>query len=136
MIITKIKPNDINKALEEINKKYDDNIKSDSYLTCICNVYPKYKVNLLVKDLNKKGARINLINKINRFACFHVYYDFFNILLEINSNTIIFVCGDWIIKKLDTGEIVGNWNKINKSYISRIKPSALICRCKQNAQII
>jgi len=135
MIVTKILPNDINKTIKKINKKYDNNIKTDSSLDCICNIYPKYKINLLIKDFNEAGARIGLINKPNKLACWHTYYDFFNILLEINPRAVIYLYGDWIIKKTSDDKILGNLDKINKNsayYVHKPKLSSFLCRCKQN----
>jgi len=130
MIITNTPIEDIEKAVEEINKKYDNNLKFDPFLNCSYLTIIRFKGILLIKDFNKKGARMGFMETKSKFACFHAHYDFFNTLLGINPNAVICVCGDWIIKKSPTGKITGNWNKIDKRYISRPEPSSFICRCK------
>ena len=131
MIITKISLNDLVKAIEKINKKYDNNIEFNPFLNYSDSIIKKYKGSLLIKDFNKAGARIGLIDKSDRLACWHTHYDFFNILLEINQNIVICVCGDWIIKKTSDDKILGNLDKINKTYyIHKPKPLSFLCRCK------
>ena len=132
MIITNASVNDINKAIKEINIKYENNLVPSTIINV--SVYEdilKLKVNLLVINLNKPGGRVCYTNRINPFSCFHAHFDFFNKLIEINSKTIITVSEDWIIKR-DPAEnkIIGNPLVRDKSRIHRIRPSSYICNCK------
>lgn len=135
MIITNASITDLEKAIEKINKKYDNNIEFNPFLDYSDSIIKRYKGSLSIKDFNKAGARIGLIDKSNKLACWHAHHDFFNILLEINLNTIICVYGDWIIKKISGNKIMGNLNKINKNsayYTHKFNPLSFLCRCKQN----
>ena len=132
MIITNASVNDINKAIKEINIKYENNLVPSTIINV--SVYEdtlKLKVNLLVIDLNKPGSRVCYTNRINPFSCFHAHFDFFNRLIEINPKTVITVSEDWIIKR-DPAEnkIIGNPLVRDKSRIHRIRPSSYICNCK------
>lgn len=133
MIITNASVNDINKAIKEINIKYENNLVPSTIINV--SVYEdilKLKVNLLVINLNKPGGRVCYTNRINPFSCFHAHFDFFNKLIEINSKTIIMVSEDWIIKRDPVeNKIIGNPLIRDKSRIHRIKPSSYICNCNK-----
>lgn len=132
MIITNASVNDINKAIKEINIKYENNLVPSTIINV--SVYEdilKLKVNLLVINLNKPGGRVCYTNRINPFSCFHAHFDFFNKLIEINSKTIIMVSEDWLIKRDPVeNKIIGNPLVKDKSRIHRIRPSSYICNCK------
>jgi len=132
MIITGASQDDSLRAITELNIKYEGNLVASTIIPC--NLYPdrpKYKINLLVKDQNKKGGRILYTYRIMPYSCFHAHYDFFNKLIKINPKAIIMTSEDWIIKKDPIGnKIIGNPLIRDKSRINRIKPSSYICKCK------
>jgi len=133
MIITWASQDDSLQAITELNIKYEGNLIASTIIPC--NLYPdrpKYKINLLVKDLNGKGGRKVYTNRINPFSCFHAHFDFFNRLIEINPKTVITVSEDWIIKRDPVeNKIIGNPLIRDKSRIHRIKPSSYICNCNK-----
>lgn len=133
MIIRNVFIVDIFNAVKEVNKKYDNNITTDSIIdySAIDNLTTKYRVNLLVKDINKKGGRIGFINKVSKLACFHAHYDFFNILLDINKNAVILLYEDWIIKRTSAGKIIGNLDKPDKNRSHKPSPASFLCRCNK-----
>lgn len=110
----------MNLALTELNKKYDDNV--------IWNRAPEYnggqlQFTLRVKSSKGKGARISkhgeMFGKPPRrsvSACWHVHGDFFDILLYIEPEAIIKSSantGAIVIYKDSTGVVVGNWQDWN-----------------------
>jgi hypothetical protein len=133
MIVYKTTIDDIRKAYKKINKIYEYNLLIDlpKDYEEYTNGIIRYKFNLYTDDKNKKGSRININNNKNKYACIHAHYDFFNILLEINPNATICVCGDWIIKKDKNNKIIGNLLKFDKYSIHKIKPSSFICQCNK-----
>ena len=137
MIITHATINDIKKAIKEINIRYDNNLMS-STITNI-SIYEdilKLKINLLVIDTKNKGGRNCYTHRINPFACFHAYYDFFNKLIEINPKAIIMTSIDWIIKlNFKTGKIIGNPIIRDKNRINRIRPSSYMCKCNKKGSV-
>ena len=98
MIIRKIKRNELEKALNKINKKYKNNI--------IFNRFDQindssFKITLKCKDSKKPGHRLGFKNYdwstgeqigkqrhlIN--ACWHVHGDFFDAIFNINKDARI-----------------------------------------------
>ena len=133
MITTCATISQINKAIKEINIKYENNLVPSTMINV--SVYEdilKLKVNLLIKDLNGKGGRIVYVNRVLPWACWHAHFDFFNKLIEINPKAIIMTGEDWIIKKDPTeNKIIGNPAVKDKSRIHRIRPSSYLCNCNK-----
>jgi len=129
MIIYKINKEDINKTINIINKKYENNLyanfwEGDSY----SYVNTRYKFKLYWRYKDKLGSRIGIISKNDKYACIHAHSDFFNTILEINNNAVIQLYEDWIIKKVGN-RIIGNKLKFSNHSMHRLKPSSFLCRC-------
>ncbi len=113
MIIKHTTKEELDKALEKINEKYDGNVVYNAIEDLKTVKSPSYRVTLKVKDSTKAGHRLgfSLTTKGNRrrmvSACWHVHGDFFDALLEINEDVII-KTGDKSVDK--TG---GNWQDWN-----------------------
>lgn len=110
MIIRNVTEKDLEKALEILNQKYDNNITWNSFKQLSSK---SFRVTLRVKDYKKAGHRIAywayVNGKIKRlpYACWHVHGDFFDILLDIKPDAIIYTSGRYIYK--ENGKVVGNW---------------------------
>lgn len=91
---------DLNKALEIINVKYQGNVETNYGFSCVGR---QYQFTLRVKDSHKPGARIgqctytssrglqyrkHLVN-----ACWHVHGDFFDALFSVNPQAVISASG-------------------------------------------
>jgi hypothetical protein len=113
LIIKNTTKEEIDKALEEINKKYDSNVEYKGIENLKTIRFISHRVTLKVKDSTKAGHRLGftLTSKGNRrrinSACWHVHGDFFDVLLEINENVII-KTGDKTVDKNG-----GNWQDWN-----------------------
>lgn len=133
MIIRNIIKDDINNALKIINKKYENNLYANfweggSY--SYANV--RYKFRLYWHDIDRHGSRNGIIGKIDKYACIHAHYDFFNAILKVNENAIIQLYEDWIIKKNKNNHIIGNLLKFNKYSIHKVKLSSFLCKCNKD----
>lgn len=120
MLVKNATINQMDLALTELNKKYDDNI--------IWNRAPEHignqlRFTLRVKSSRGKGAKLGRIGEqvgkparhtIN--ACWHVHGDFFDILLDMVPEAVVkssIVTGDIVIYKDSTGTVIGNWQDWN-----------------------
>jgi hypothetical protein len=110
MIISHVTEKDLKEALERINQKYENNITFSNFLQIGKN---RYNVTLRVKDSKKAGHRISysayIQGKTRRlpYACWHVHGDFFDTLLDINPNAVVYAVNRKIYKK--GNEVIGNW---------------------------
>jgi len=119
MIIKNTIIEELNKAMELTNQKYDDNI---IFNRCeAINKKGSFRVTLRVKDSKGKGALIRDRRTIN--ACWHAHGDFFNNLLKINNMIEISSYG----KTINSNG--GNWQEIIKG--SLLNPIYLseCCEC-------
>jgi len=106
---------DLERALNEINKKYDNNVIFEHI-----HQYGKRSImvnfRLRVKDSHGKGARLgqHLTKKGNRRhlinACWHVHGDFFEALLKINPKAEITALNKKITMNSGHYEIWRDWN--------------------------
>ena len=95
--------NELQKALETINKKYDGNItfkRLDNGKTITFT--------LTVKSSREKGARRGHQGQRVSAACWHAHGDFFDSLFSINPDAVIVSMGTRTITKQD-----GNWQDRN-----------------------
>ncbi len=116
-------------ALNSINKEYDDNIEFNRF----DRTGNRWTVTLKVKDSNKEGARRGtcFANSGERrkliSACWHVHGNFFNALLEDDSNCVIQSLGKKIY--MDDGYVVGNWEDRNAGSIVDPVYMSELCEC-------
>lgn len=118
MIIRNVTFEDLDRALEQLNKKYQNIIWNRFEQTAKTT----YAITLRVVSshglgsrlgqsihTSKKGKefRVHLIN-----ACWHVYGDFFDTLLNINPKAVITTAMARIYVN-EYGQIVGNWSDRN-----------------------
>ena len=110
MIIRKTNSEELNKALKQVNKKYDNNIVWNHFeqtgettftvtLKCISSKKAGHRLGY---NFKKNGERRNLIS-----ACWHVHGDFFDKLLNINESITIKARG----KTINCNG--GNWEDSN-----------------------
>jgi len=110
----KVSQQEMEKALEIVNEKYQGNVK--------WNRFDKngngFNFTLKVKDFKAPGHRLHIryddpfktcIQKTHRssHACWHVHGDFFDALFSINPNAVIYSNGNKITKD------EGNWQDRN-----------------------
>ena len=110
VLIRNVTKEDLEKALEILNQKYDNNVTWNRFQQISSR---SFRVTLRVKDSKKAGHRIAywayVNGKIKRlpYACWHTHGDFFDILLNINPNAVIQVLNRKIYRV--GNEIVNNW---------------------------
>jgi len=130
MEIVNVTEKDLKEALARINKKYENNIAFANFQQIGKN---RYNVTLRVKDSKKAGHRIAywayVNGKVRRlpYACWHVHGDFFDTLLDINSNAVIYALNRKIYKKGD--EVIGNWEDWNIGSIMYPLYYSEACEC-------
>lgn len=133
MRISKVNEKDLNKALKKVNKKYDNNIVWNNFEQISTN---SFRITLKCKDSKKAGHRLGFSTK-NPFnsnidmgrrrrlinACWHVHGHFFEALLKINENAVIYAGTQRIDKD------GGNWEDRNIG--SQIEPLMFseACEC-------
>jgi hypothetical protein len=137
MKIRNVTENEIKEALNETNKKFSENIRTDGieYISKSRVQGNTYRLRLFVKDSKEAGARRSAWiknkdgsrRKMNS-ACWHVHGVFFDLLLKISPQAVINVAGNKKIFKND-GEIIGNWEDQNiGSYYEPVMYSEA-CEC-------
>jgi hypothetical protein len=130
MEIVNVTEKDLKEALARINKKYENNIAFANFQQISKN---RYNVTLRVKDSKKAGHRIAcwayVNGKVRRlpYACWHVHGDFFDTLLDINPNAVIYALNRKIYKK--GNEVIGNWEDWNIGSIMYPLYYSEACEC-------
>jgi hypothetical protein len=94
---------ELDKALEETNKQFEDNITWNNFK----KVGRQYIATLRVKNSRGKGAKRGYTGRHTIHACWHVHGVFFDELLKIQSETVIVSAGRTIDKN------GGNWRDWN-----------------------
>lgn len=108
---------ELDQALETINKKYDGNvIWNNPYHT------------LRVQDSHGKGARKGYNGKHFVSACWHVHGDFFEALLKIQPKAIIKTVMS-TVQINEYGQISGNWLDKNIGSIMNPLSYSEACEC-------
>ena len=114
MIFKNTTINELEQALKEVNKKYDDNVEFRE----ITNSGKNVKATIKVKSSQKAGHRVGFAktSKGNRrkmpCACWHVHGDFFEELLKINENVVIkSSLAQQVVITID--KYGGNWQDYN-----------------------
>jgi len=138
---------EIKKAIDVVNKQFEDNIylKEYEYLNkSRSGTGFTVKFKLGVKDSSKAGSRrsIMMVNKDGSrrklaIACYHVHGVFFDALLDINKNAEVRLSGNRKIYVEKTkvkadikyGDIIGNWEDWEVG--SYMQPSMMseACEC-------
>jgi hypothetical protein len=103
MIVKNSNMEDMQKALDIINKDYDNNIKWKRFDKVGNNI----RFTLRCVSSRGKGAKIGYNGRHTISACWHVHGDFFDALLSINDKAIIKTAKKTIDKN------GGNWEDWN-----------------------
>lgn len=111
MLIRKVSEQELNKAMDAVNKKYNGNVTWNNFVKDGSG----YRVTLKVLDSKKPGHRLHRSYGFNglhserrsRSACWHVHGDFFDALFDINPNVTIRTGKDVMRSKAD------NWQDRN-----------------------
>ena len=93
------------KALDIVNKKYNDNIKF-KYIEQLSDKL--FKLRLSICDSHSTGTKIGYRGRRVTAACWHVHGNFFDALLKENPQITITVGGLPTIKVKD-GKVINNW---------------------------
>jgi len=115
----------LNKALETINKKYDNNIIWNQSPEAINNKGTAYRFTIRVKDSKKSGARRGQTGRRMINACWHVHGDLFDTIFEIAPQAKI-RSGNELIITIDNG----NWQDRNIGSMMRPLYHSEACECK------
>jgi hypothetical protein len=112
----------MNEALKMVNQKYDNNIiwnrkPENTSGNCI-------QFTLRVKDSKKSGARRSHSGRRLPSACWHVHGDFFDSLIEIESEARIVTGGKITITKDG-----GNWQDWNAGSAFNPVSMSELCEC-------
>jgi len=116
MIAKNVNELEMKQALNELNKRFDNNIEFNRFE----KVGNQFHFTLKVIDCRKKGSRYGFSRKKNgdrrkiASACWHVHGFFFEELIKINDNAVIKSSMSTINKNQ------GNW--IDRNIGSRIDP--------------
>lgn len=104
---------EMEKALEIINQKYDNNIRWKRFEN-------KKTINFTLTVINskEKGSKINRKGRRISAACWHVHGDFFDALFSINPNAVIISLGKTITNEKGNWENFNIGTAINPFYIS------------------
>jgi len=110
--IRNVTKEDLDKALAEVNKRYDNNIFFNNF-EAMNQKGNAFRVTLRVRSSHGKGARLNIERTRHLpYACWHVHGDFFDNLLIISPQTII-KTAKLTIHKDSNGTVHGNWEDWN-----------------------
>lgn len=106
MTIKNITRAQLDNALAQVNKKYDDNVIYKD-IESLNSKGTRHRLTLRVSDSKKIGARISYYGKRLVSACWHVHGDFFDAVIDQNDQAVI-----------RTGRMVidqngGNWQDFN-----------------------
>lgn len=121
---------ELEQALIEVNKKYDDNIEFRE----IGNYNGHVKATIKVRDSQKAGHRVGFVktSKGNRrkmpCACWHVHGDFFEKLLEINEDVVIKSSLAQHLLTIDKNG--GNWQDFNIGSVYEPLFASEACDCE------
>lgn len=123
----------LEKALQTINQRYDNNIYWNRAPEPIGK---QIRFTLRVKSSKGKGAKLSYSAYSNTrrtsSACWHVHGDFFDALLEIEPKAIITSKGNLLkIYRDNTGTIQGNWRDWNVGSIAFPVMYSESCLCDE-----
>ena len=116
-------------ALKEINILFNDNVVFNRF-----DVQENGNIQFTLKVKNSKeaGARFSPNGRKLASACWHVYGEFFDALLNENNSAVIIssYTKEPIKIYMENDEIVGNWQDWNAgNYYNPVKVSKL-CLCE------
>lgn len=125
MLIKHCTKEQIQAALETINKRYDNNLE-------FLQLEPfgkHFRVRLTVKDSRKAGGRISPFSgRRVKAACWHVHGHFFEALLDINDNAEIKTSLDNQNNGI-VNRFAGNWHDKNVGSMFRPALFSKACEC-------
>lgn len=110
----------IEKALEQTNTKFEDNIIFNRFDQTGKN----FAVTLKVKSSSCSGARIGFSGKKMAIACWHVYGTFFDEIFKVCPNAVVISMGEKI-----TAEY-GNWQDKQVGSIVDPRLYSEMCHCE------
>ena len=114
---------EIHRALDLLNKLYKDNIDYNNF----SRKGKHFNVTLRVKDSSEKGARRGFQNRRKMInACWHVYGDFFDLLMDLNFEIVIISAGEQISYYSGT-----NWQDRNIGSLYEPLMYSQACECEQ-----
>jgi len=120
MIIKNVTQEDLEKALEITNRKFENNITWNRFEKIGRN---RYRVTLRVKDSRKAGHRIGYTGRRLINACWHVHGTFFDALLSVNPEAEIIALNRVINKE------GGNWEDIQVGSVLCPRWLSEMCEC-------
>lgn len=120
---------DLNKALGEVNKLYDGNVRFKDIRT----EGRRIRFTLTVYSARGKGGRIGFSGKHVAAACWHVHGHFFDALLSINPKAIVETSKSVIYRDLfyGTDTIYGNWLDTNIGSLAFPLYYSEACECEE-----
>ncbi len=127
MIVRNVTFDEMDEALREVNKKYDNNIRWNKF--DLEGRKRNIHITLRVKDSKKAGHSLGLASHSTgntrrlTSACWHVHGDFFDCLFAINSNATIMSRGNKIT------EAHGNWTDFNCGSVMNPLSASEKCDC-------
>lgn len=129
MIIKNVTKNQMNKALNRLNKKYEDNIEFME----LEPVGRRYKFRLKAKSFEKEGWRRSFTGKRMKNACWHVHGEFFDIILDMVNEAVIRSSAHKIYNDQYSHSRIGNWQDWNIG--SQMQPMYFSKACKHREGI-
>jgi hypothetical protein len=132
MQIRNVSESDLIKALEIVNRIYDNNITFNA-LESLNYARNRWRVTLRVESSKKAGHRVGFTGRRLISACWHVHGDFFDALLEINPNAVIITQLSRIYK--ENGKTYGNWTDKNIGSIIQPLYYSEACECHNDESI-
>lgn len=134
---------DMSKALNIINKKYDGNIEFNRFEQKGNIIFATLKVkNANTKHGTVKGRKLNQSFMMykkgirsNGSACWHVHGDFFETLLKVQPKAIIQTAFSNVYKD-NNGVIVGNWQDKNIGSIMHPVNYSECCECNDKSETL
>ena len=127
MIARNVDQSDLEKALFNLNQKYENNI--------VWNRFERkgngYAFTLRVISSKGRGAKRGFSGRKTIHACWHVHGDFFDFLFKINPRAYVWSAGNKITKDY------GNWEDRNIGSIVSPLMYSDSCECKsiQNQEV-
>lgn len=120
MIAKNVSESDLIKALEVVNKKYNNNVKFNRFDIISSN---RIGFTLKVKDSSGAGAKTGFSGRKTVAACWHIHGDFFEALFDINIDAVVRTANKVITRE------EGNWQDWNIGSIMEPLYYSEACNC-------
>lgn len=136
MIVTNATKEDLRKALDAVNKKYNDNIQffgdNGYYESDGLEQVGKTRISFRLETKSYThggGYRRTFTGKRHRSACWHVHGDFFDALLDLNDKAVIRWAGLKIHQDQHGHGRFGNWQDWNIGSLAQPLYASQACDC-------